>query len=187
MADDTRDENKSYLTTENPAPKSKNGTNSVVLGKDGKPCRACSSSVAFSSWASEAKKFGKLPNPSITTQNKSNPPDDCPPDVEALGRSSWTLLHSIAASYPVEPSQSQKSNVAQFLKLFAKLYPCWVCAEDFEAYIEKNRVRVDSRHELGKWMCEAHNDVNKKLGKDIFDCQKWEERWRTGWKNGRCD
>lgn len=150
-------------------------------------CRACSSSAAFSSWASEARKIKKISTPPTINHNTTNPAADCPPDVEALGKSSWTLLHSITASYPIEPSNSQKSNVTQFLKLFAKLYPCWVCAEDFEAYIEKNRVRADSRQELAKWMCDAHNDVNRKLGKEVFDCQKWEERWRTGWKDGRCD
>lgn len=37
MADDTRDEDKSYLKAANPTEKPKNSTNSVVLGKDGKP------------------------------------------------------------------------------------------------------------------------------------------------------
>jgi FAD-linked sulfhydryl oxidase len=71
--------------------------------------------------------------------------------------------------------------------LFSKLYPCWVCAEDFQEYMEKNRIRTESREEFGRWMCEAHNDVNRKLGKKEFDCGKWEERWRTGWKDGRCE
>jgi FAD-linked sulfhydryl oxidase len=71
--------------------------------------------------------------------------------------------------------------------LFSKLYPCWVCAEDFQDFMAKNRVRAESREEFGQWMCEAHNDVNRKLGKKEFDCSKWEERWRTGWKDGRCD
>lgn len=51
----------------------------------------------------------------------------------------------------------------------------------------KNKVRTESREEFGQWMCEAHNDVNRKLGKKEFDCSKWEERWRTGWKDGSCD
>ena len=50
-----------------------------------------------------------------------------------------------------------------------------------------NKPRLSGRSEFGNWMCEAHNVVNKKLGKKEFDCSKWEERWRTGWKDGRCD
>jgi FAD-linked sulfhydryl oxidase len=126
--------------------------------------------------------------PSIAAaQESNNPPSDCPPDVETLGRGTWTLLHSIAASYPEKPSNSQKSDVLSFVKLFSKLYPCWVCAEDFRTYLGREVPRVGSRDEFGKWLCGAHNDVNRKLGKPEFDCSRWEERWRTGWRDGRCD
>ncbi|OAQ66632.1 augmenter of liver regeneration [Pochonia chlamydosporia 170] len=117
----------------------------------------------------------------------ANSRSDCPPDVEALGRGTWTLLHSIAASYPESPSKSQQSDLLSFVKLFSKLYPCWVCAEDFTTYMGREVPRVGSRDEFGKWLCGAHNDVNRKLGKPQFDCSRWQERWRTGWNDGRCD
>lgn len=50
-----------------------------------------------------------------------------------------------------------------------------------------NEPKVSNREEFGQWMCEAHNAVNVKLGKKEFDCRFWEERWRTGWKDGSCD
>ncbi|KAI3393533.1 hypothetical protein diail_4169 [Diaporthe ilicicola] len=160
----------------------------VVLGPDGKPCRACSSKTAFSAFSSQARS---MKTPASTTPRPSTvattAPNDCPADVEALGRSSWTLLHSIAATYPATPSSSQQNDLATFVRLFSRLYPCWVCADDFQGYIEKDPVKAGSRGEFGKWLCDAHNDVNKKLGKPVFDCSKWEERWRTGWKDGRCD
>ncbi|RFU29120.1 hypothetical protein B7463_g7215, partial [Scytalidium lignicola] len=177
MADDTRENDSSTATAIPPsssaADRPKKFPKGVVLGKDGKPCRSCTS---FASWASQAKKTTKV-----------MPPDDCPPDVEQLGRASWTLLHSISATYPEKPTPEEQSNVKQFMGLFGKLYPCWVCAEDFQAYMEREKIRAGSRDEFGRWLCEAHNDVNKKLGKKEFDCNKWEERWRTGWKDGRCD
>lgn len=107
--------------------------------------------------------------------------------MEQLGRSSWTLLHSIAANYPTNPSPTEQSDVVSFMRLFAKLYPCWVCAEDFQQYVELEKVQAGSRNEFGKWLCDAHNEVNRKLGKPSFDCRLWEERWRTGWKDGSCD
>ncbi|OLN94359.1 Mitochondrial FAD-linked sulfhydryl oxidase ERV1 [Colletotrichum chlorophyti] len=165
-------------TTESPKPLPKG----VVLGPDGKPCRSCSSKLAFSTWASQMNGSSKR-----TTPATSVPANDCPPDVEALGRSTWTLLHSIAATYPEKPSATQKDDLRGFMRLFSKLYPCWVCAEDFQSYMKKEQVRVEGRSEFGNWLCEAHNEVNRKLGKKEFDCSKWEERWRTGWKDGRCD
>ncbi|KAL0939445.1 Mitochondrial FAD-linked sulfhydryl oxidase ERV1 [Colletotrichum truncatum] len=165
-------------TTEPPKPLPKG----VVLGKDGKPCRSCSSKSAFSNWAAQTNASLKK-----GTSNISNTPDNCPPDVEALGRSTWTLLHSIAATYPEKPSPTQKEDLRGFMRLFSKLYPCWVCAEDFQSYMQKQQVQVAGRKEFGNWLCEAHNEVNRKLGKKEFDCSRWEERWLTGWKDGRCD
>ncbi|KAL8675372.1 MAG: hypothetical protein Q9168_000203 [Polycauliona sp. 1 TL-2023] len=169
--------------------------NAVVLGKDGKPCRSCTSKADFLALTRRsATKEGssitmaKSTPPAAATASP-DPPPDCPPDVEELGRGAWSLLHSISASYPRRASATQQSEMRQFLGLFGKLYPCWVCAEDFQEWMLKkgNEPHVESRDGLGRWMCEAHNEVNRKLGKQEFDCGKWEERWRTGWKDGRCD
>ncbi|GKT48417.1 FAD-linked sulfhydryl oxidase ALR [Colletotrichum spaethianum] len=153
-------------TSEPPKPLPKG----MVLGPDGKP------------WATQMN--GSLKKGAPVT---SGPADDCPPDVEALGRGTWQLLHSIAATYPEKPSPTQKEDLRGFMRLFSKLYPCWVCAEDFQSYMQKEQIRVEGRNEFGNWLCQAHNEVNRKLGKREFDCSKWEERWRTGWKDGRCD
>ncbi|KAL5378568.1 hypothetical protein DPSP01_008980 [Paraphaeosphaeria sporulosa] len=156
-----------------PVPKLSKG---VVLGPDGKPCRTCTDvSSLFAMTKSTTKKRPALPT-------------DCPPDVAQLGRSSWTLLHSITAQYPEKPSPEKQAETSTFMKTFAKLYPCWHCAGDFQEWMANgNAPRVSSREEFGQWMCEAHNAVNVKLGKKEFDCRRWEERWRTGWKDGRCD
>lgn len=77
----------------------------------------------------------------------------------------------------------------QFLSAFSKLYPCWVCAEDFQKWLARpgNEPKVKGQDELGMWMCQAHNEVNVKLGKPEFDCTLWKQRWKDGWKDGRCD
>ncbi|KAI3339345.1 FAD dependent sulfhydryl oxidase [Ustulina deusta] len=167
----------------------------MILDKDGKPCRSCNSKASFSQWAQQAKSSlrsgvgaaAATAAAATASANHSQAVDDCPPDVEALGRSTWTLLHTIAANYPKSPSYREQSDLRTFMGVFSRLYPCWVCAEDFRSYMEKEQIRVDSRNGFGTWLCEAHNAVNTKLGKPVFDCSKWEERWRTGWKDGRCD
>jgi mitochondrial FAD-linked sulfhydryl oxidase len=141
-------------------------------------CRSCTS---FASWAAQTKSSLKT-----TTQDKAGT-RDCPADVETLGRSSWTLLHSLAATYPNNPTSDEQKDLRDFMRLFAKFYPCWVCAEDFQKYMLKERIQTGSRDDFGTWLCDAHNDVNKKLGKPTFDCSRWQERWRTGWKDGSCD
>lgn len=103
-----------------------------------------------------------------------------PPDVEELGRSSWTLLHSIAATYPETPSTKQQADLKQFVKLFGTFYPCWFCAKDFVKYTAQNEPKVRTQDEFGRWLCDAHNEVNVKLGKPKFDCNLWKQRWRDG-------
>lgn len=145
---------------------------------------------------------GKAPTAPKRTQNVTNKPaassaiqekpdgakqniggyaKDDPPDVEKLGLSSWSLLHSIAANYPESPSNKHQSDLKQFLKLFGNFYPCWYCGEDFEKYMAKNEPKTGTQDDFGKWLCEAHNDVNAKLGKPQFDCNLWKKRWRDGW------
>ncbi|KAF2436185.1 hypothetical protein EJ08DRAFT_645194 [Tothia fuscella] len=160
----------------------------VVLGPDGKPCRTCTS---VRDWASMSRsiKGAKITTNKATTATPITLPADCPPDVELLGRSSWTLLHSIAATYPEKPSTQQQQDATTFISSFSRLYPCHWCATDFQSWMKGagGAPKVSSRQEFGQWLCEAQNEVNKKLGKEEFDCRKWEERWRTGWKDGRCD
>jgi FAD-linked sulfhydryl oxidase len=157
-------------------------------------CRSCTS---VSSWMAMARSApaSKDSKPSAaqtttapsTANVSASMPSDCPPDVEQLGRSTWTLLHTMTAAYPERPTLTQQSETKQFISLFGKMYPCWSCADDFRSWMKDgNEPRVSNRDDFGRWMCEAHNAVNEKLGKSSFDCNKWEERWRTGWKDGRC-
>ena len=139
-----------------------------------------------------ASQSSSRPVAPTTTETEPTPPSDCPPDVEDLGRSSWTLLHALTASYPDRPSPSHQQKTKSFLHLFGQLYPCWVCAEDFQSWMKQpqNDPEVSgalkTQEEFGRWMCAAHNAVNSKLGKKEFDCNLWRERWKDGWKDGRC-
>ncbi|RIA97812.1 FAD dependent sulfhydryl oxidase Erv1 [Glomus cerebriforme] len=161
----------------------------ILLDKDGKPCRACNT---FRDWIKRGKK--KQPTPHNTTNDnmiaagKSQKlPQDCPPDSEQLGKATWTFLHTMAAYYPEVPSYEQQRNMRTFLSTFSQFYPCWYCAEHLREEMVKIPPKVESRWSLGKWLCDMHNIVNERLGKPIFDCNKIDERWRDGPKDGRCD
>ncbi|CAG8448642.1 24423_t:CDS:2 [Dentiscutata erythropus] len=176
----------------------------IVLDKDGKPCRVC---TAFKNWTKQEKKKQHDSSTSHTNNNNSKPnsaeatetigsvistnssdstlPPDCPPDVEQLGRSTWTFLHTMAAYYPEVPSYAQQRSMKTFLSTFSQFYPCDHCAEHLREEMKSKPPRVESRWALGKWLCEMHNIVNESLGKDIFDCNKIDERWKDGPRDGR--
>lgn len=115
---------------------------------------------------------------------KSEP--ECPLDRESLGRHTWSLLHTMAASYPLRPTSEEKANMKEFIRLFSILYPCSYCAKEFREDLKDLPPKLDSRKALSLWFCQIHNKVNEKLNKPQFDCSKVDERWRTGWKDGSC-
>ena len=168
----------------------------IYFDKDGKPCRAC---TAFKDWTKQGKKKPPPPPPPsynntgnvAAAASKSNSsqelPQDCPPDSEQLGKATWTFLHTMAAYYPEVPSYEQQRKMHNFLSAFSQFYPCWHCAEHLREEMDKIPPKVESRWSLGKWLCDMHNIVNERLDKPIFDCNKIDERWKDGPKDGRCD
>ena len=96
---------------------------------------------------------------------------------QEIGRNTWSLLHSIAASYPNEPSEEDKKNITNFLFGLANLFPCKICGTHLLKMLKKEGVHADSREELVKYICKIHNIVNKVLEKPIFDCKKAFDFW----------
>lgn len=107
---------------------------------------------------------------------------ECPVDKDELGKSTWTLLHTMAAYYPEEPEEEDKLNAINFLTSLASLYPCPVCAADFQESVKKSPPDVGSRSSLVLWTCRLHNEVNAKLGKELVECRVdlLDSRWRQG-------
>ncbi|GAA5987182.1 hypothetical protein JCM10908_001849 [Rhodotorula pacifica] len=117
-------------------------------------------------------------------------PADCPPDVERLGRHTWTFLHTTVSYFAPQPSQHQKASMLGLLHALPTLYPCGSCAGHLQTYMKTNppdRAIEQGREALELWLCKVHNEVNERLGKDRFDCSTVPQRWREGWPDGRCD
>ncbi|KAK2745571.1 hypothetical protein FQN57_003696 [Myotisia sp. PD_48] len=89
-----------------------------------------------------------------------------------LGRSSWRLLHTMMGRFPDEPSNEEQETLRSYLYLFARLYPCGECAAHFSKLLKKFPPQVSSRSAAAGWACMVHNEVNKRLKKEIFDCNK---------------
>eukprot|EP00835_Amoeboradix_gromovi_P002384 NODE_134_length_18141_cov_0.186066.p8 type:complete len:184 gc:universal NODE_134_length_18141_cov_0.186066:7875-8426(+) len=97
-----------------------------------------------------------------------------------LGHSTWHFLHTLAARYPVDPNNEQKSALVDFIHLFSKLYPCGNCASHFQLLIKEDPPLVSSRDDIVMWFCRQHNKVNVRLKKALFDCSSVYERWKCG-------
>ncbi|KAI0272315.1 ERV/ALR sulfhydryl oxidase domain-containing protein [Gloeopeniophorella convolvens] len=168
----------------------------MVLGPDGKPCKICTS---FRNWqpptnrgtqrkgATAAAATAVASATAAAAAAAGARPEHCPPDVEALGRATWTFLHTTAAYYPEAPTPTQRAHMLQLLHALPTLYPCSHCAGDLGKRIQRRPPDVRSRASLGAWLCATHNEVNDKLGKPQFDCAKIDERWKDGPVDGSCD
>jgi hypothetical protein len=63
-----------------------------------------------------------------------------------VGRATWTLLHTVAARFPDEPTEEQQADLAAWIALLARLYPCGQCAEEFQAILAANPPEVGQPH-----------------------------------------
>ena len=105
---------------------------------------------------------------------------------EDLGTATWVFLHTLAAQYPDRPSPRQKRDAKNLIDIMTRLYPCGECAEHFQEIVRASPPDVGSGDGLARWMCEAHNAVNRSLGKPVFNCGFVRGRWR-GLEDDGCD
>ena len=178
--------------------------------------RACSSKMDMMRRAMEyqqapidSKHNSTINSKVISTEvssYSSSSSSDCPLDKEDLGNRSWSIIHTISMNIPNQLTDKDRHHILQFLQSFAYLYPCHICAEDFQAFVREHPPRYDTilytilsanlfitvycyiyvrlkdRVDFILWCCEFHNYINDKLGKDQYTCEiaTLEERWKYG-------
>lgn len=99
---------------------------------------------------------------------------------DEIGRAGWVLLHNIAAKYPHKPEKNDIMEMEAFINLFGKLFPCAECSGHFQNMIKEFKPNLNSNLEFNLWLCQAHNRVNKRVGKPQFDCNRLQDRWDCG-------
>jgi FAD-linked sulfhydryl oxidase len=87
-----------------------------------------------------------------------------------LGRAAWKLFHTTFARFPDKPTADESLALKTYIHLFQRLYPCGECASHFGKILEKFPPQVSSRSAAAAWGCHVHNQVNKRLKKDEWDC-----------------
>lgn len=109
-------------------------------------------------------------------------PGKCPTPAE-LGASGWNILHSSAAVYPYKPSAVQQKAMKDFIESWAHVYACSWCAYHMRDYVQKNPPDVRDKLTISRYVCELHNEVSERIGKDLFDCSADVvlRRWHPGY------
>ena len=115
----------------------------------------------------------------LTAEGSTKPLKLTKPEI---GRHSWALLHSMANTYPENPTDEEKKLMKKFMYGLARSYPCRVCGGHLLKMLDKKGLKIDSRKEFGEYLCNIHNIVNKVLNKTKFDCNKTFEVWNGNYK-----
>jgi len=89
-----------------------------------------------------------------------------------LGNAAWKVLHTTMAKFPDKPTADDSQALKSYIHLFARLYPCGDCARHFQQILAKYPPQVATRSTAAAWACHVHNEVNKSLKKELFDCSK---------------
>lgn len=97
-----------------------------------------------------------------------------------LGNAGWRVFHTILAQYPEQPTPEARDTLWNYLHLFSRVYPCRECAEHFQQLLKDYPPQLSSRKVAVMWGCDAHNKVNKRLGKPIFDCAYIDDKYDCG-------
>ncbi len=83
------------------------------------------------------------------------------------------LMHRVAAMYPSrdDVSKEDRTNMIKMVNGLARHFPCKECAEHFQYEIKVVPPKVNDNKEFAKWFCYQHNQVNKRIGKEVQNCE----------------
>jgi hypothetical protein len=80
----------------------------------------------------------------------------------------WMTIHLISFNYPVEPTEAQKKDYSDWLRLSGKVLPCRYCRENVAANVEAAGFDwgcMASRDTFARFCYKLHDNVNRMLNK----------------------
>lgn len=89
-------------------------------------------------------------------------------DPSIWGPHYWYVLHSIAKTYPVHPTQVSRKKYYEFILNIPLFLPDKDIGDKFSLLLDKYPVSsyLNTQKSLMKWMHFIHNKINISLGKD---------------------
>jgi len=86
------------------------------------------------------------------------------------GKTAWKFIHSVALTYPNNPSDTEKQAMENFIFSLQYLLPCAQCRNNFKLELQKYPLgnNIKNKQSLNVWLTKVHNEVNKRLGAPIM-------------------
>jgi len=91
-------------------------------------------------------------------------------DPNIWGPHYWYVLHSIAKTYPLHPTQVSRKKYYEFILNIPLFLPDKDMGDNFAKMLDKYPVTpyLNTRKSLMKWMHFIHNKINGSLGKEVI-------------------
>ncbi len=84
-------------------------------------------------------------------------------NIKKWGRAGWVYLMSIALQYPIEPTDSDKTNYRLFFTANQYVIPCPMCRQHYAENLIKHPLTdavLSTRRSLAEWINTMRNEVN---------------------------
>ena len=95
------------------------------------------------------------------------------------GPSAWRFLHSVAFTYPPQPTRTDRQRYKQFFESLCYVLPCPTCCFNFQKELTVFDLdsALESRESLSRWVFDLHSSVNERTGKKIMTYEEVERMY----------
>ncbi len=88
----------------------------------------------------------------------------------------WSAMYAVAFLFPENPTAEERLAYNQWFTLIKDVLPCRNCQAHFAEILADKPVDTRSMSALTRWLVEAHNTVNRSLGKPTFTYEEAVQR-----------
>ena len=101
--------------------------------------------------------------------------------IREWGPAGWEWLHTIAHTWPRQPTSDDQREMRAFLLSFSRHLPCPACRKHFRAFLDRRLTdeSLTSRSSVVRLLNDAHNEVNLRLGKRVWTLNEHYQAYST--------
>ena len=103
---------------------------------------------------------------------------------EVWGKHFWFVIHTMAMSYPKEPTPFTKKKYYEFFQNLPLFLPDEQMGKNWIDLLDQYPITpyLDSRKDLLRWTHFIHNRVNQQLGKPVLDFYQAMSQYQSHYK-----
>jgi hypothetical protein len=94
---------------------------------------------------------------------------------DEAGPKFWYVMEKVIDKLPDNPKKSDIRRATRTMDHIAESFPCEDCVASYHEYKKEHPLDCHSKKECANYLCQFHNDIRRKQGKEVKDCGVNEE------------